>query len=105
WTEILMGSQVIVVLTEGDAKAAGVPKQKLAAEYAQSVGQTIQTYRQEHSWRFILNGTLKTIVATLALGLVLWIVRRMRFALRDRIEKQILTCERLELKSAWHISV
>ena len=103
WTEILIGGQVVMAVTDMDAKMAGLPKQELAAEYAQNIEHAISTYRQEHSWRMILRGALKTVVVTFLLLVALWLTRRIRFLLRGQIEKRIGASAHLEQRSARNI--
>jgi hypothetical protein len=56
WTEITVGSDVIMWITESDAKAAGLPRAQIGAEYAEIIRRTVTTYRQEHTWRALLRG-------------------------------------------------
>src|SRR5271165_5655755 len=105
WTEILIGGQVMMAVTDTDAKMAGRPRERLAAEYAQSIDQAIQNYRHEHSWRMILRGVVNTALITLVLIPLIWIVRRVRFAIRDRIERYIHTSAQVLPKSAWRLAV
>jgi len=103
WTEILMGGRVIMAVTDTDARIAGVPREQLVAQYAKTIEEVIPAYREEHSWRMLLRGVLKTLLVTLLLVGILWLLRRLRFALRDQIEKQIRANAQVEPKSAWHI--
>lgn len=105
WTDITFGGHTIMAVTDGDARMAGQPRAELAAEYADAIARAIPTYRQEHSWRLILRGALKTALATLVVGFVLWLVRRLRIVLRDSVEDRIRASARLEQKSAWHVAV
>jgi small-conductance mechanosensitive channel len=105
WTEIIAGNTMIMAVTDGEAKAAGKPRQQLALEEAQTIRQAVEAYRYNHSWRVILRGILKTGLVTLLLVVSLWLVRRLRLLFRSRIERQIKISENLEEKSAWHLSV
>ncbi len=105
WTEIIAGNTVIMAITDGDARAAGKTRQQLALEVAQNIRQAVEGYRQNHSWRMILRGILKTALVTLLLVVALWLVRRLRLLFRSRIERQIQMSANLEKKSAWHLSV
>jgi small-conductance mechanosensitive channel len=104
WSEIFSDKQLLLAVTDGDAKMAGNPRPQLTTEYAENIRQAIRNYHEEHSWRLIFSGAVKTLLATLVLVPLCWLVRRIRFAVRDRIEKQIQTSARVEPKSAWHIS-
>jgi small-conductance mechanosensitive channel len=105
WTEIFSDKLLLLAVTDVDAKMAGKPRPQLTTEYAENIRQAIRNYHEEHSWRLIFSGAVKTLLATLVLVPLCWLVRRIRFALRDRIEKQIQTSARIEPKPAWHISV
>lgn len=105
WTEILAGDTVIMAVTDADAKAAGKSRELLALEDAESIRRTIQTYRQEHSWRMILRAIVKTVLVVLVLLAVLWLVRWCRLFFRVRIEKRIQKSAVLKEKSALHLSI
>ena len=105
WTEIFLDNVLIMAVTDADAKMAGKSRARLAAEYAENIRIAIHNYRRDHSWRFILRGLLDTGLTTLVLVIVLWLIRRIRIALRARVQARIYMTARLETKSAWHVSV
>jgi len=105
WTEIFAGNTLIMAITDGDARAAGKTRPKLALEEAQNIRQAVEAYRHNHSWRMILRGILKTALATLLLVVALWLVRRLRLLFRSRIERWIHITAKLEKRSAWRLSV
>jgi small-conductance mechanosensitive channel len=105
FTWIVAANETIMAVTEADAKMARTSRPKLSAQYAESIRQAIRNYREEHSWRMITRGFLKTALATLVLVVVLWLIRRLRLAVREWIEKEVHRCAHLEKKSAWHLSV
>jgi len=105
WTEVLLDNQMIMAVTEADAKAAGKPRQQLAFEDADSIRQAIRTYRREHSWSLILRGMLKTIFASLCLFLVLWALHRVRTSLRERLQRWIYANANREKKSPWQATI
>jgi len=103
WTEILIGGQVIMAVTDADARMAGKPREQLANEYAESIAQVIPAYREEHSWRMVLRGVLKTVLVSILLVALLWLLRRFRLVVRDQIERRIRASAQVEQKSAWHV--
>ena len=105
WTEILADNTVIMAVTDADAKGAGKSRQLLALEDAESIRRTIQTYRQEHSWRMMLRAVVKTAVVVLVLLVILWLVRWCRFFFRVRIKERIQKSAKLEEKPVWHLSI
>jgi small-conductance mechanosensitive channel len=105
WTEIVLGDEVIMAVTDADAKMAGKSRQQLATENADGIRQAIQIYRREHSWRLILRGVFYTVLTTLALFPALWVLRRMGVALRDRVKTRSQTGSHLEHRSPRQISI
>jgi small-conductance mechanosensitive channel len=78
WSEIRSGNDIIMAVTDPDAQAAGAVRQHLAAEDVEVIRQTVERYREEHTWKRLLLGMLYTALATLALVVLLrtfWKVR------------------------------
>jgi len=86
WSEVLVGSELIMAITENDAKAAGHQRHQLALENAELIRRTVATYRHEHTLRAMLLGLLWSFLATVALVLGLWLVFRIRRTVRRRLE-------------------
>lgn len=98
WTEIYIDKQIIMAVTDLDASLAGKGRPELAANYAAAITGTIETYRQERSWRFIFRGVLKTVLTTSLFVAALWILNLIRKRIRDRIEKRMHARESLVQK-------
>ena len=78
WSEVRSGNDMIMAVTDRDARTAGADRQHLAAEDVEVIRQTVQRYREEHTWKRLLLGVLYTALATLALVVLLrtfWKVR------------------------------
>ena len=105
FTWIIAANETIMAVTDGDAKMAGTSRVKLSTQYAENIREAIRNYRQDHSWRMIVRGLLKTVLATLVLVVVLWLIRRIRITFRNGIEKEIYRCAHLDQKTPWHVSV
>jgi small-conductance mechanosensitive channel len=105
WTEIFSGDQVIMVVTEADAREAGKSRELLAADYAHRIDQAMQTYRHDHSWRMILDGFFRAILATCILIPMIWLISRLGSVIRHRIETYVYVREQQMSKSAWEIWV
>jgi hypothetical protein len=56
WTEIFNDKQLLLAVTDVDAKIAGEPRPQLASEYAENIRRAIRNYHEEHSWRLIISG-------------------------------------------------
>jgi small-conductance mechanosensitive channel len=74
-SEIVVGDQSIMVVSDADARAAGKLRQVLADEFAQRFRQVIKDVRNRHSLRYLLLGSLKAILATTALIVGLALMR------------------------------
>ena len=70
-TSIVSGDTVIMTLTDRDAAAAGISRQRLASEDAETIRSALVDFHHEHSLRTTLLGTLWAVLATIALVLIL----------------------------------
>jgi len=105
WTEITAGDKVLMAVTDVDAQMAHKTREQLAAEDAANIKQALVTYRRDHSWDSILEAILYTVLVTALLFPIAWAVRRIRLAIRDRLEKIVDARTRAEVKkTAWHVS-
>ena len=89
WTEIMAGTDRLMAITEGDARAAQKPRADLAAEYVEILRVVVRRYREEHTLQRFLWGLLNAFVAVLgcvtAVTLLFWIRRRLRRRLHARL--------------------
>jgi small-conductance mechanosensitive channel len=87
WTEILAGAERIMGITEADAKAAERTRPELAAEYTEVIRYVVKQYREDHTWRHVLWGTLYAVLATFGFAGVLVVFFLIRRRARSRVEK------------------
>ncbi len=66
-TSIVIGSKIIVTLTEADAKAARINRTELANEYLAKIQDSLQTYRKERSSKHLIKSIIYTVIATVVL--------------------------------------
>jgi small-conductance mechanosensitive channel len=105
WTEIYVGDQIVMAITDTDAQKAGKTRQELATLYAAAITDSVATFHREHGWRFILRGVLRAVFTTLIFVAALWLLNRMRTKIRDRVEKHLRTREGLEQKPFWDVAL
>jgi small-conductance mechanosensitive channel len=104
WTEIRTRDKVLMVVTNGDAQLAEKSRERLAAEDAGSIRQALQNYRHDHSWNSLLKGIGYTAIVSVLLVPTLWLLRKLRLALRARLDSWIDTRTHAEeRKTAWHV--
>ena len=105
WTEIAAEDEVIMAVTDIDAKKAGKPRAQLANEYASNIRQAIITYRREHSWSSLIWAVVYTALATLVLGVLAFSLRKLRIVLREWSLRWLETRTKEKTKSAFHLTV
>ena len=74
---ITAGEELLMAVVEDDARLAGRSRQEYAAEISQKMGEAIEQYRKEHSLRWILQGAVYTLIATLVLIAILYFFNRL----------------------------
>ncbi len=89
WSEVRSGNDLIMTVTEADARAAGRVRQQLAAEHAEIIRRTIVRYRTEHTWTNWFLGLLYSALATGVFVGLLWAFTRIRFAVRRQLERWV----------------
>lgn len=87
WVEISAGDETLLGVTEGDATAVGRSRAQLAAEYAEIIRHTVSTYRKEHTLSALLRGLLFSLIATIGLFLVFFVLLRIRRVTRSYLER------------------
>ena len=75
-TVISAGQELIIVVFDEDAKSEGLTREALAAQWSQKIKATITTYRHEHTLEWIMTGALKSLIATVIFGLLLFVLHK-----------------------------
>jgi len=93
WAEILAGDDLIMGVTELDARAADRPSSlRLATEHVQVIRYIVKQYREEHTFRRLVRGGIHTVLATVLFAMSLvtlfWIRRVVRAKLSERLTRQ-----------------
>jgi small-conductance mechanosensitive channel len=70
--DIVVNDRIILTITDDDAKAANINRQKLSIGYLQKIKDSIKQYRESRSLENILLGVLYSFIATI----ILWIFFR-----------------------------
>lgn len=105
-TDIVLGDQILLTVTDADAKAAGKDRGELVAEYVMAVQSSVGGLRNEYSTRSLLIGFLYTVLLTAALIVFLKLLRRIRVRAVARLERvsfHPIRLQRVELISAHQI--
>jgi small-conductance mechanosensitive channel len=85
-TNIAAGEEVLVTVTDEDARAAGTDRDALAATYVTRIRSAIEQRRRDYSFRTITPRIVYALLTTLALVLILWVLRKTFPVLRRRID-------------------
>ena len=83
-TSIVIGDKILVTLTEADATAARRSRASLANEYLNIIQNSLQVYREERSFKYLIRSIIFTVISTVAL-IVIQIVLNKIFPLIYRI--------------------
>ena len=75
-TNIVMGTKILVTLTEDDAKAMRLPRTQLANQYREKIKDSLITYRQERSAKHLIRATIYAFIATATLILIQLILNK-----------------------------
>jgi small-conductance mechanosensitive channel len=87
WTEVLAGTDRIMGITAGDAKAAERTRPELAAEYTEIIRQVVKQYREDHAWRQVLRGALYALLVTAGFVGLLALLFLIRHRARSMVEE------------------
>ena len=87
WTEVLAGTDRIMGITAGDAKAAERTRPELAAEYTEIIRQVVKQYREDHTWRQVLWGALYALLVTAGFVGLLALLFLIRHRARSMVEE------------------
>jgi small-conductance mechanosensitive channel len=73
-TEIVLGDDVLMILTDGEAAHSGLPRQLLAKQYVQRIKETVATLRYERSKKYLGRAVVYAVVTLLVYALLVWLV-------------------------------
>lgn len=73
-TEIVLGDQILMVVTDSEAQHTGLPRQLLAKQYATKIRDLVLQVRVEHSKKYLGIAIVKAVLTFVGYGLVIWLV-------------------------------
>lgn len=76
-TNVSMGGRTLITVRDIDAKEVGITRQVLAQGYRDNIQKGIEQYRYDRQPTTILRGVGICLVATLFLGLVIWLFQQL----------------------------
>ena len=86
-SELRVGSRLVMVVTQRDANNIGTGRSALAQEYARQLEAAIRAERLRYEPGTLIRSGIYGLLATLALGAVLWFIRRLTRSLRGGIQR------------------
>jgi small-conductance mechanosensitive channel len=89
-SDIVMGDRPIMSVFDADAELEGLHRADLARAYAQRIAKAVEAYRRDRSPHSLLVGAGASLVATIALGVALWIFFRLWRRLSLTLERRYL---------------
>ena len=109
-TDVVAGGTILTAVTAADARAARLPRQELARQYAQKIRAAITGYRVQHSSRNLVRGLVFTMLGSAALVLIFVAFRRLFARLQSAIQSwrqtrlRAVAIQQVELLSADRIA-
>lgn len=93
-TDLMVNDFPVVTVFDIDAKAAGVPREQLARQWAASLETAVSRYRVRYAPPQVAFRAVLAIVALVVIAFLLYVVRNAMFRLENRF------CERLAIHAA-----
>ncbi len=93
WIEILAGDERIMGITQADAAAAERGRAELAAEYTEIIRLVVRQYRVDHTWSRFLWAVLYSVLATVGVAGVVFLLFWIRHRIRSRLERWLGSSE------------
>ena len=87
WTEISAGGKLLLAVSDEDASTAGKARAELAAEYAENIRQALTNYRRDHSVRTLVRAITYSLLATIALVPIAFIIWKVSLFARGHLEQ------------------
>lgn len=75
-TDLMAGDQLLVTVTEGDAKAAATPRAELAQAWSQAILAALQRHTLAHRAKALAVAGAQTLAVSLGALLILWLLSR-----------------------------
>jgi len=75
-SDIVVQDMILMTVTEADARAAGIPRQRLTQAYAEKIRAAVKTYKTERSLRNLLIDAAQALAVTLVLVSLLALLKR-----------------------------
>jgi small-conductance mechanosensitive channel len=85
-SELRIGQRLVMVVTKADAAAAGIPRARIAKEYAKDVENAVRNERLRYEPATLVRSSVYAILSTLALVGVLWLIGRFSRRLHSRLQ-------------------
>jgi len=75
-TDVMLGSNVLFSVTDADASEEGISRQELGNKILKRIGSAIEQYRRERAPHHLFLSIIYSVLATLALGALMWVFFR-----------------------------
>jgi small-conductance mechanosensitive channel len=101
-TRILAGRQLVMVITDADARLEQLDRRNLANAYVARIGEVIHDYRRDRSAERLARSGLYALAATGAFALLLWLgaraMRKLDAVLERRVKARLAGIEAKSLR-------
>jgi len=99
-SRLLAGDQLVLTVTDADARLEGIDSSLLASVYVTRIGEAISSYRREREPQQVMRGSMFAVAGLVLLVALLWLGARAMHWLDALLERRIKSrLEGLETKS------
>jgi small-conductance mechanosensitive channel len=108
-SRILAGNQLVMIVSDADARLEQVDRQVLASALVKRIGEAIETYRRDRGTESLVRSGLLALAASVALAVLLWLgrlaMRRLDALFERRIKRKLagLEAQSFRILSAAHL--
>ena len=85
-SELRVDQRLVMIITKADAAAAGIPRARIAKEYAKDVENAVRNERLRYTPAALVRSSIYAIVSTIALVAMLWLIGRLSRRLHSRLQ-------------------
>jgi small-conductance mechanosensitive channel len=87
-SELRVGPRLLMVVTQQDAASLGTSRAYIATQYAQAIEHAIRDERQRYAPAALMRSGVIGLLATLVLGVTVWLILRLARSIRGAIERR-----------------
>jgi small-conductance mechanosensitive channel len=86
-TELRIGHRLVMSVTKADAEVLGIPRARIAKEYAKDLEGAIRNERLRYEPATLVRSSIYAVLSTIALAAMLWLIGNLSRRLQSRLRR------------------